>query len=45
MFGVSALTLTDWASRADVWIWLPAMVPVTFVIVGAAVQNRDERTG
>ncbi|MFS0691710.1 hypothetical protein [Streptomyces nitrosporeus] len=45
VFGVGALTLTDWVRGADGWIWLPAVVPVTFVIVGAAVQTRDEHPG
>ncbi|MFF4410146.1 hypothetical protein [Streptomyces sp. NPDC001404] len=43
VFGIAALTLTDWARGADEWIWLPAAVPVTFVIIGAAVQSRDEQ--
>lgn len=44
VFGIAALTLTDWARSANEWIWLPAAVPVTFVIIGAAVQSRDELT-
>ncbi|WP_405749284.1 hypothetical protein OG232_04235 [Streptomyces sp. NBC_01411] len=43
VFGIAALALTDWARSADDWIWLPMAVPVTFVIIGAAVQSRDKQ--
>jgi hypothetical protein len=43
VFGTAAQTLTDWVRRADTLIWLPATVPLAFVIVGAAVQSRDKR--
>ncbi|MFE7117044.1 hypothetical protein ACFU99_16695 [Streptomyces sp. NPDC057654] len=43
VFGIAALTLTGWVHRAGAWVLLPTIVPVAFVIIGSAVQSRDEQ--
>ncbi|MFF2228639.1 hypothetical protein ACFVV7_35565 [Streptomyces globisporus] len=45
VYGASAQAVTDWTREAGEWIWLPAAVPMSFVLLGAAVKRRDEATG